>query len=83
MIKKLIGRIFGGGKAAAPAPVEDAVPRMPMVFQVGSMRTWGEFIGMPKCRTIGASPFSSSTALVINRLPTGEAEANTLRAVIL
>ena len=55
---------------------------MPSVRQLSSTFTCGEFIGMPKCSTIGGSPSLSSTALVISRLPAGAPDENTLRAVM-
>ena len=60
----------------------EPVPRMPSVRQVSSTFTFGEFIGTPKCSTIGGSPSVSRTALVISRSPAGAPEENTLRAVM-
>ena len=59
----------------------EPVPRMPSVRQVSSTFTFGEFIGRPKCSTIGPSSVSS-TAPVMKTLPVGAPEVNTLRAVI-
>ena len=60
----------------------EPVPRMPSVRQVSSTFTCGEFIGTPKCSTIGGCPGSSSTAPVIRRSPVGAPEVKTLRAVM-
>ena len=55
---------------------------MPSVRQVSSTFTCGEFIGTPKCSTMGGWPGSSSTAPVIRMLPVGAPDVNTLRAVM-
>ena len=56
---------------------------MPSVRQVSSTFTFGEFIGTPKCSTIGGLPSSSRIAPVINRSPAGAPEEKIFRAVIL
>ncbi len=61
----------------------EPVPRMPCARQVSSTFTCGEFMGMPKCSTIGGWPGSSRIALVISRSPVCAPEVKTLRAVIL
>jgi hypothetical protein len=44
--------------------------------------TCGEFIGTPKCSTVGGSFSLSSTAVVINSPPLGQPDEKTLRAVM-
>jgi hypothetical protein len=59
------------GRSPATALPED----LPRIF------TCGEFMGMPKCSTVGGSPSSSSTAHM-KMSAEGAPEANILRAVM-
>jgi hypothetical protein len=55
---------------------------MPSVFQLSRTLTCGEFMGMPKCSTIGGWPSLARMAPVISRSPAGAPDVNTLRALM-
>ena len=60
----------------------EAVPRMPIVSQVSTIDTPGEFIGTPNCSAVGPSAVCS-TAPVMKMLADGAPLAKTFRPLTL